>query len=101
MTTATATKSRTVRLTADRRALVIRQHENDREQVEVYFLAEIDADQGGRAYELSKSDVVTRYTVEVGGDHDRCSCPGHRRHGYRTVCKHVASLKKLIALGKL
>ncbi len=66
-----------------------------------YFIDPIASDYG-RAFCLSKFDG-TSYAVNLGDadNHPSCECPGHLRWGHRTVCKHLASLRALLAAGKL
>jgi hypothetical protein len=96
MTTATATKkTRTVRLAADGKALVIRQQTGRQAiQTDAYFLART-----AEGWTLSKHDGKTRYEVNAAAG--TCQCRGHQQHGHKTVCKHVAAIKQLSSLGKL
>jgi hypothetical protein len=86
-----AEKSRTVRLTEDRKAIVIRQTTANGQQVDCYFLKPIS---GG--YELSKHDGLV-YRVFLAGK-GSCNCPGNRHHKH---CKHVESLQALDTAGRL
>ncbi len=66
-----------------------------------YFVDLLGSDYG-RAFSLQKFDG-TSYTVNVG-DHNAppsCDCAGYRRWGHKTVCKHVAGVRALVAAGKL
>jgi hypothetical protein len=59
-----------------------------------------------RAYTWSKyvADGGERYEVVLGtrpGEPTTCTCPGHRKHGRRTVCRHVAATRALIQARKL
>ena len=45
---------------------------------------------GGESYELN---------LDESGD--TCECMGFLAHGHKTVCRHVAAAKALIAAGKL
>lgn len=70
-----------------------------------YHLGELPAD-FGRAFELRKFVAAGGevYHVNLGGgpgNADACECLGHLRHGRRTVCKHVAAVKALLAAGRL
>jgi hypothetical protein len=67
-----------------------------------YWLSEIQAD-WGRAFEVRKPlPDGTVYHVHLDPEMgDTCDCLGHLRHGHRTVCKHVAAVKALIARGEL
>jgi hypothetical protein len=100
----TATKTRTVRLTRTDGglALVIRQQEGSGPvQVDAYFVTERPATRPDRAFTLSKHDGTVYQTLLRGAAGATCSCPGHKYYGRRTPCRHVASLRKLIGLGKL
>ncbi len=91
---ATTTKTRTVRLAADGKALVIHQQTGRQAiQVDAYFLART-----AEGWSLSKHDGA-RY--EVNATAGTCQCRGHQQHGHKTVCKHIAAVRKLIDLGKL
>jgi hypothetical protein len=94
MQTTAPARQRTVRLTraGDTLALVITEVKGGRVQCDAYYLSPIA---GG--YRFSKHDC-TEYTVTPS----TCTCPGHVNHGRKgTVCKHRASLTRLIETGKL
>jgi hypothetical protein len=100
----TTIRQRTVRLTrtAGGLALVIRQQEGSGSlQVDAYFVTERPATLPDRTFTLSKHDGTVYQTLLRGAVGATCTCPGHRFYGRRTACKHVASLRKLIGLGKL
>jgi hypothetical protein len=91
-------KSRTVRLTADRSAMVI--HERTGKgavKVETYFLAPVA---GG--YRLTKSDC-THHVVCLDGTAPACDCKGHQHYAHKSgfACRHVAALRRLVAEGRL
>lgn len=92
----TATKPRTVRLVrnGDSLALVIREQKGRALQVDAYFLTRTPD-----GWKLGKHEG-TSYTVRLAGK-PSCSCKGHQRWGHQTVCRHIAALTKLVALGKL
>ncbi|MBI1917671.1 MAG: hypothetical protein HYS12_23495 [Planctomycetes bacterium] len=105
------TKTRTVRLVkmdGGGLALVIRQQEGKGAvKVDCYFLAEVGADEG-RGFNLTKHDGTLYHTNIKGvcgpnGENDpsTCECKGHLQHGHKTRCKHIASLRKLIAEKRL
>jgi hypothetical protein len=105
-----ATRVRTCRLahTDGGPALVIRQQEGKGAvKVDAYFLAEIAAAEG-RGFEVRKHDGTQYHTIIKGqcgpdGENDpsTCDCPGALKWGHRTRCKHIASLRKLIAEKRL
>src|SRR5262245_29460608 len=102
MTTATAEKKRTMRLTGN--ALVITEEENGTRQVFCHFLSEDAASQPDhRVFHLGKHDG-TPYRVVVTPEERfcECKCPGHkfRRRGGK-ACKHVAALRRLVEMGRL
>jgi hypothetical protein len=47
---------------------------------------------GGDVYHVNLGDDTTPAT---------CECKGHLAHGHKTVCKHIACTRVLIAEGKL
>jgi hypothetical protein len=59
----------------------------------------------GRAFRVVKvgDEEASYYAVNVGGEGEpaTCECKGHLQHGDRTVCRHIACLRALIASGKL
>ncbi len=68
-----------------------------------YYVREIPADFGrGFRWEKFAIEGGDTYSVNIGDkDHPAsCECLGHLHHGHRTVCKHVACTRKLIAEGK-
>ena len=76
------------------------------ESADVYFLSEIPAEFGGRAFTFAKLEVCggEKYDVQTGDEQNpqSCTCPGHTYHGHKgIVCKHLACVRKLIAEGKL
>ena len=70
-----------------------------REKIDAYDLLEINADTG-RGFRLTKPDG-TVYHVNVGSKPETCECKGHLEWGHRTICRHRAALRKLIADGRL
>jgi hypothetical protein len=48
--------------------------------------------QGGESYAVNIADADNPAS---------CECLGHLKHGHKTVCKHVAAARALIATGKL
>jgi hypothetical protein len=103
-------KTRTCRLahTDGGPALVIRQQQGTQAvKVDAYFLAEVGAAEG-RGFEVRKHDGTLYHTNIKGqcgpnGENDpsTCDCPGALQWGHRTRCKHIASLRKLIAEKRL
>jgi hypothetical protein len=91
----TPAKQRTLRLTrteAGSLALTIAEMKSGRQQIDVYYLSRTE-----KGWRFSKHDC-TEYTVTPTS----CTCPGHVHHGRKgTVCKHRASLAKLMETGKL
>jgi hypothetical protein len=74
--------------------------------LDAYHLRELPCAIGGRGFRLTKLSgrerVGTQYDVRVGpGDENDCGCLGHLSHGHRTVCRHAAALRALIARGDL
>jgi hypothetical protein len=69
-----------------------------------YYVREIPAD-FGRAFRWEKfvCQGGEVYCVNVGDASTpaSCECKGHEKWGHKTVCKHVACTRKLIAEGKL
>jgi hypothetical protein len=69
-----------------------------------YYLTSLPAD-FGRAFRFSKfaCEGGEEYHVNVGGEGEpaSCDCLGHLKHGHKTVCRHVACTRALIAAGKL
>jgi hypothetical protein len=77
---------------------------NDRD---AYFFCEFPT-QWGRAFTVEKIqdsglDPEAVYDVNVGGNGQpaSCECLGWLRWGHKTVCRHVAGMKALIAAGKI
>jgi hypothetical protein len=70
-----------------------------REKIDAYDLLEIGADTG-RGFRLTKADGAV-YHVNVGSKPETCECRGHLQWGHKTVCRHRAALRKLIAEGRL
>ncbi len=76
-----------------------------------YWLAELnrcDMQGAERCFRLTKfaRDIKpgepTNYDVVISPDgFDSCECLGHLRHGHKTVCRHVAAVRCLIAKGKI
>jgi hypothetical protein len=71
-----------------------------------YYLSALPCDLGGRAFRLTKvehqiADGPDHYDVLIDGANHSCECLGHLRHGHKTVCKHAAALRALVAGGKL
>ena len=67
----------------------------------------IGADEG-RGFELRKHDGTLYHTNIKGeagpdgaNDPSTCDCPGALKWGFKTRCKHIASLRKLIAEKRL
>ena len=49
-----------------------------------------------------EQQVTETYDVHLDAElGDSCTCKGHLRWGHRTVCKHIASVRELIARGEL
>jgi hypothetical protein len=104
-------KSRGVRLQGDQgdalRVLVLREGEGEQQKVRHYYLSEVPSDLGGRGFLLEKWHTERKpgepdaYHVHVGGEQESCECRGHLRWSFRTVCKHRASIRKLISEGRL
>src|SRR5262245_37695522 len=95
----TATKTRTMRLTDDGKALVITQEDHLGRQVDAYFLAIEHDDPAHRVLKLSKHDgTVYRVVVANKPQFDECDCKGNRRWGH---CKHKSACRKLVELGRL
>jgi hypothetical protein len=69
-------------------------------QAWVYWLDEVPCD-FGRGFQLEKFTDGAVYAVHLDVTGDSCTCLGHLRHGHRTVCKHIASVKALIGAGRL
>jgi hypothetical protein len=92
-----AEKSRTVRLSHDPLALVIRETVRDVVKVETYYLAPVA---GG--WRLTKSEG-TQYVVCLDGTKPACTCPGHRHYGHKPgfACRHVGALRAISARGNL
>lgn len=69
---------------------------------DVYFLAELPTQIGGRAFRVVKfgSDVGTGYDVLIGARpaDSTCDCKGHTYHGH---CRHVEALATLTNLGRI
>jgi hypothetical protein len=53
--------------------------------------------QGDGRFTLEKWADGTIYSVGP----EECGCPGHRRWGYRTTCKHRAAIAALAAAGRV
>jgi hypothetical protein len=76
------------------------------ESVTPYFVAEMPADFGGRAFSFAKFAICggETYHVSIGDEHNpaSCSCPGHTYGANKgIVCKHLACVRGLIDQGKL
>ena len=72
--------------------------------VSLYYVSPFAADYG-RAFLFQgvAAKSGSRYCVNVG-DKDSapsCECKGHLQHGHKTVCRHLACVRALIAAGKL
>jgi hypothetical protein len=68
-----------------------------------YYVHEFPVDFGrGFRWEKFCSGGKDVYHVNVGDDTHpaSCECKGHLHHGHRTVCKHIAATRALIAEGK-
>lgn len=69
-----------------------------------YYLERMEADYG-RAFRFRKfgTEGGEVYEVNIGGDGEpsSCECMGHLAHGHKTVCRHVAAARALLAAGKL
>jgi hypothetical protein len=69
-----------------------------------YYVTCLPAD-FGRAFRFSKfaCEGGEEYHVNVGDDSNpaSCECKGHLQHGHKTVCRHVACARALLAVGKL
>jgi hypothetical protein len=67
-----------------------------------YYVRSIPSD-FGRAFRWEKFSVEggETYHVNLDGEPGTCECKGHLAHGHKTVCKHIACSRKLIAEGKL
>ena len=74
-----------------------------------YYLSEIGGADGGRGFFVEKywceqkEGEPTSYHVLIAADprEDVCHCLGQLRWSDRHPCKHITSLRKLIAEGKL
>jgi hypothetical protein len=84
------------------RVLSIRQLTGRRGEETRYHLSEVPCD-FGRGFELSKAscDGPETYHVHLDATGDACTCLGNLRWGHKTVCKHVAAVKALIAAKRL
>lgn len=70
-------------------------------KIDRYQVARLSCDYG-TAFRVAKVGGEV-YAVNLGGDGEppSCECLGFLAHGTKTVCKHVASLRALLAAGKL
>src|SRR5947209_3562199 len=73
-----------------------------------YYVDRLDCDfvAGGAAYRLTKllakPGEPDHYDVVVSPEGDLCECLGHLKHAHRgVVCRHIASVRTLLQLGKL
>lgn len=71
-------------------------------EVNHYHVEELPSD-GERVLKLTKFSVCGGevYEVHLSNGKSSCGCPGHQRWGHKILCKHIAALRKLIALGRL
>ena len=69
-----------------------------------YYVSPLPAD-FGRAFRWEKFGVEGGdvYAVNIGDESTpaTCECKGHLAHGHKTVCKHLACTRALIAAGKV
>jgi hypothetical protein len=68
-----------------------------------FYVREIPADFGrGFRWEKFQHQGGEIYHVNIGDESHpaSCECLGHLHHGHRTVCRHVAGSRALIAEGK-
>jgi len=106
MATATATRTRSVKMLADG---AVRITISGRETS--YWLDRCEGDYGDyRCYRLTKhSDdslpgKVTVYYCQVDANNLRavsCECPAHAYRGHREPCKHCGAILALLRAGKL
>jgi hypothetical protein len=68
-----------------------------------YVLAETATEWAGRAFHVAKLDGSETYSVFCGSPEDtRCDCRGFERWGASgSLCKHILSIRQLIADGEL
>jgi hypothetical protein len=71
-----------------------------------YYLERLPSDIGGKAFRLTKvahqvDGGPDHYDVRLDGAGHSCECLGHLRHGHKTVCKHAACLRALVASGRI
>jgi hypothetical protein len=72
---------------------------------DLYTIHRVPSDYG-IAYRVHKVGAVgtagqDAYHVNLSADGDTCECQGHLRHGHKTVCRHLAMVKVLVATGRI
>jgi hypothetical protein len=67
---------------------------------DLYYVRQLEADFGGRAFSLEKADGTDTYHVHLAGhgEHASCECLGFLRWHH---CKHLESLVALVEGGAL